>query len=565
MTIRVLAGALWLLTLALPAAAQWQPLDGGSTTTAAPPSTPAPSYPSTAPSPGTGSSSGGGIPGWTSSPSYGGSATPTPAVPPATGTGTTTTPPATPPVAGTPPPPPAVGPAIEISYSGQANADPRRASMKLRIVGNQVTAHVSMQSICAQNVRVGGADIDLVGALGGIWESAGASIDGSWTGVDHHCGSDDPNQGQFKLFFKDAYGGKKILHLRVNGKNGQYGWNFTPTGKVYTGDSGGGPGFAALGTGFTSPIGRPGPNYRTGAGAPAVAGNQYADQLRRNFLGGVITLQVGNTYLQSFPGPTSSRLALDPQSGRTYTNTDTCRPSGSAKIYMEPSSLADVRQVGNAAKLTGRAKGKGELWIVGNTTCKRPDGSSYSMKTVVIYIVLVGSAAIDDFRQQQGGTTQPPATPPGDIGQAGVSGTVRMVGTGQPVAGATITLVTPQGGAISDPSWRTDSNGNFALSVGAGKNLRSGHYEVVAQKLGLGSVPGQCAPRAGTPAGVGNDCDLWSVRRHYVTITRDQPNAGAGIIEMNFVRNIDFPNRKAGFDPAIGGGNVPLPAPRRFK
>lgn len=214
MTIRVLAGAFWLLILALPAAAQWQPLDGGANTTAAPPSPPCS---------GCGSSTGDGIQGWSATPSYGSPATPPPTTAPATG--------AT-------PPPPAVAPAVTITYSGQAAADPRRATMKLRIVGTQMTAHVSMQSICAPNVHVGGADINLVGGVNGQWESAGAAISGTWTGVDHHCGTDDPNQGQFSFFLKDIGMGRKVLHLRVSGKNGTYGWNFTPTGKVYTGGGG---------------------------------------------------------------------------------------------------------------------------------------------------------------------------------------------------------------------------------------------------------------------------------------------------------------------------------------
>lgn len=555
MTSRILC-ALALFLVTLPAAAQWQPLDGGNAGLATP-STPVAPPPSAAP--GGGASPSDGIQGWTATPSYANPPSPTPATPP----------PATPPAAGTvTPPPPVTGPAtppgagaIVITYSGQAAADPRKATMKLTIAGNQATAHVSMQSICAQNIRVGGADIDLVGSLGGPWESPGTAINGAWTGVDHHCGSDDANQGQFTFFLKDIGMGKTVLHLRVNGKNGQYGWNFTPTGKVYTGvGNAGGPGFAAFGPGFTSPLGRPGANYRTGAAAPAIpgGGTGYADLLRQTFLGGVIALQVGDTHLQAYPAAAASRLALDPQSGRTYTSSDACVPSGGNTIIMTPASLADVRETGNAAHLTGRSKGQGELWIIGNANCTKPDGTRYAVRTVLVYMVLVGDAAIDDFRRQQGGATPPPATPPGDIGQAGISGMVRMVGTGQPVNQATITLGTPEGGALTDPSWITDSNGTFAITVGADRNLRTGRYEVIAQKLRQGPVPGQCAPQPGTPAGIGNDCDLWSVQRHYADFSREQPSPAVGIIEVDFVRNINFPSRKEAPEAAA-------PQPRRFK
>jgi hypothetical protein len=56
-----------------------------------------------------------------------------------------------------------------------------------------------------------------------------------------------------------------------------------------------------FGAGLTSPIGRPGPAYRTGAaipasfaaaGAPAGASAVRADRLRRHFMAGVIVLGI---------------------------------------------------------------------------------------------------------------------------------------------------------------------------------------------------------------------------------------------------------------------------------
>lgn len=222
MSIRFFAGALCLLTLALPAAAQWQPLDGGANGSLGTPSTASPP------------ASGNGIQGWTSTPAYGGTTTPTPANPPPTGG----TPPANPPAVGGPgpaTPPPAPQPTITLTYGGRAAADPRTADMRLVLTGRAVTGHVTMHSLTAPNVRLCGADIDLRGGVNGAWESATGSIEGTWAGIDHNCGNDTANHGQFRFFLKDLGMGHKVLHLQVSGQNGTYGWNFTPSGKVYVG------------------------------------------------------------------------------------------------------------------------------------------------------------------------------------------------------------------------------------------------------------------------------------------------------------------------------------------
>ena len=534
-------GVAVLALLAGPALAQWQALDGGGggvPATSAAPSQTTPAQP--APS---GSGWGSGIQGWGA-----------PATPPggtaATGSGTSgsggcancggsvpsggSTPSvAPPPVAG------GGGTPINIPYQGQAAQDPRTASMKLTITGNQVTAHVSMQSICGTNVRVGGADIDLVGTLSGTWESQGGRMAGSWTGTDHHCGSDDPNQGQFEFFMKEGWGGKPLLHLRITGKNGRYGWNFTPKGKDFTSGAGGGAAVATFGTGtgFDSPVGRPRAGFSTGIQPPAMASSGgSSSRMRDLFITGTLVLQVGDSELVRMPSVAHVTSGFDQNLNRAATDLD-CVMTGEDAFIVMPGGVADGVKVGNAVKVTARGPGKAELWMQAKARCRSPSGQESTGTVKDARIILIGDAAIQDYQGPQSGANPPPI-PPGDIDTAVVAGYVRMKDTGEPVAGATVTLVRPEGGAVQDPSWLTGSDGRFRIVAGRALNLRGGKYEVMVQKLRMPEIPGRCMMRPGTPAGVGIDCDLWPVVDHFVTLSRDAPNADAGTIDLDFLRYI---------------------------
>ena len=575
----VLAG---IILAAVPAAAQWQPLDGSGGFGGTPSASPTAPAPNTMPAAPGGSGFSSGIQGWTAGPSAG-------SPPPQ--------PPATPPVYGTPPasggtgcdtggcgggtpattpasaPPPAAGPAIEITYQGQAAADPRTATMRLRISGNQATAHVTMQSICQQNVRVGGADLDLTGILNGPWESEKSSIDGSWTGVDHHCGSDDPNQGQFSFFLKDIGMGKTVLHLRITGKNGRYGWNFTPKKKVFTASGGGGPAFIGTGGGFDSPLGPPRQGFTTGVQPPSFAAASYGDRLRQLFTKGTIALQVGESAMRTLPSADNMGPGYDADFNRVSAR-PSCVTTQNSNFVLTPGSLADTVRVGSAVRIAARSAGKGELWMQTMVRCRDASGATSEAKVLAIYIVLVGDQAAQDYRDPQPGTGTPPAVPPGDIAQAVVSGYVRMADNGEPVAGATVTLVRPQGGAVEDSSWRTGADGRFRIVAGADKKLRSGRYTVMVQKLRMPEMPPRCTMRPGTPAGIGIDCDLWPITDHFVTLSRDAPNADAGMIDLDFLRYIPSrggaPRGSAegtGMTPYPGVESAPAPVPRvgRFR
>lgn len=127
-----------------------------------------------------------------------------------------------------------VGRSVELVYNGHAHADDRRAQINLTIAPDgRATGTISIQSVCEPNVHLGGADLTFSGVLSGTWESKGASIDGTWQGTEHFCGTNSPNNGTFKFFRNEANPGKPVLHLRLIGRNGQYGWDFPPTDKVY--------------------------------------------------------------------------------------------------------------------------------------------------------------------------------------------------------------------------------------------------------------------------------------------------------------------------------------------
>lgn len=129
--------------------------------------------------------------------------------------------------------PPAPAMAQTLAYDGQAAADGRKARITLSFNGTAVEGTIWIQSVCETNVHLGGADLTLSATLSGAWESKDGSIDGTWQGSEHFCGSDVPNHGTLKFFLKDDGYFDPVLHLRLMGERGQYGWNFPPKGKVF--------------------------------------------------------------------------------------------------------------------------------------------------------------------------------------------------------------------------------------------------------------------------------------------------------------------------------------------
>ncbi len=157
---------------------------------------------------------------------------------------------------------------VELTYDGHAAADERRARVSFSIAPDgSISGTISIQSVCEQNIHLGGADLVFTAQLSGTWESKDASIDGTWSGTEHFCGTDAPNEGTLKFFRKEEALKPPVLHLRITGKNGRYGWDFPPTDRTYataagtpppetpTADTGGTPGTDEPGTEGQPPVG----------------------------------------------------------------------------------------------------------------------------------------------------------------------------------------------------------------------------------------------------------------------------------------------------------------------
>ncbi|WP_323770778.1 carboxypeptidase-like regulatory domain-containing protein [Antarctobacter sp.] len=120
-----------------------------------------------------------------------------------------------------------------VTYFGQAAGDGRQARIELVFAGSDVSGTIWIQSVCEDNIRLGGADLTFAATLsGGAWESKEAEISGTWQGTEHFCGTEVANEGTLQFFLKDDGYFDPVLHLRLTGKRGRYGWNFGQSGRV---------------------------------------------------------------------------------------------------------------------------------------------------------------------------------------------------------------------------------------------------------------------------------------------------------------------------------------------
>ncbi len=424
--------------------------------------------------------------------------------------------------------------------------DDRRAEIEFSADGARVEGVVRISSICRSNMRLGGATMRFTGELQGPWEGPSSYIEAHWSGDDHNCGVDVPNNGRFRFFRKEEAGMAPILHLRVDGQRGRYGYDFPPKNRVLIGGpgkGGGGEAVVAMGEGFESPLGRPGSNYRTGAPPPTRAAprNFDPDLLRRHFAIGTIALQVGESRFQHAPQAPQSRKSLRDDGSIVVRRVD-CVVLAQRFVEVRPASLASAEWVGNGVRVRARAKGKGEIWMTTRLRCKDLDsGRSETAVAVGVYYLLVGDEAVEEYRKSQGKGGLPPAPLP-DVSSVEVRGVARMRNRSEgPVGGAMISLVRQEGGVFQRDSWRTKPDGSFAIT--ARDMLLEGTYEVLVQKLG--QDPSGCnAPDNGAPPGVGVACDLWPVRKHMVKIGRGAKRVESGVIEMDYAHRIDFSKRR---------------------
>jgi hypothetical protein len=286
----------------------------------------------------------------------------------------------------------------------------------------------------------------------------------------------------------------------------------------------GGPGTPIIGLDTEPAVTLP-PGFKTGAKAPAFA-SSYADRLRQNFTAGIISMQVGERYLQTLPKLAGTRRGFDSEMNSTGMNSDECIELPTLDIILTPASLAATRRVGNGVEIDAKTKGKGELWVRGRVRCKRPDGSRYEARTITIYVVLVGGEAIEEIQK------------PGEVNRAHISGRAIMKDTGEPVADALITLYSDRLGSAQDPSWKTGDDGTFSITVNADRYLNAGTYKISVFKRNPPTIEGRCEQREGTPPGIGNDCDQWPIQDYTVTLKKGGGKIEAGTILMDYLRNI---------------------------
>ena len=267
------------------------------------------------------------------------------------------------------------------------------------------------------------------------------------------------------------------------------------------------------------------PGFSTGAEPPAFA-SSYADRLRKSFTAGIINLKVGERYLQKMPRLANSRHAFDSEINGTGINSDPCVELPVMNIILTPTSLGTTSRVGSGVEIVAKNKGKGELWVRGRVRCKRPDGSRYEAQTITIYVVIVGGETAKELEK------------PGEVENAKVHGLAVMRDTGEPVSGALVTLFSDQLGTAQDPGWKTRADGSFSIVVKAGHGLNSGTYKVSIFKRNPSEIPGRCTQRAGTPPGIGIDCDQWPAQTYTVTLKKGASDIDVGTILMDFFRNI---------------------------
>lgn len=444
---------------------------------------------------------------------------------------------------------PDIGP---ILYKGRAHLDQRGALVKFTIKGNKAVGTMEVESICDVNVRLAGAVLNFEGTVTGPWEGKDSYIEGVWSGYDISCsGEEIPNRGEFKFFVKTDDVPHPMLHFRVTGLRGRYGYDFDLHNKVYTSNkTKGALVFIAPDLPFKSELGPPGRDYSTGAPDPSlwekdlrervgygssatVRTGEFYSELRRVFTFETVVVQPGQTTFVPFRSKTEKR-AWNPSTKKLSTNSDPCKELASF-VEVLPSGIARVNNLKNGLEVEGLFPGEGEIWCWSQLECTDASGNKYTAMGVGIYILLVGDKAVERYVQAKGGKPLPPP-PVGDIREARIKGIAKKVDTGQPVSGARVSLVYPQGGVITKDSWLTRSDGSFDITA---YNLMSGTYEILVQLTG--QPPDENCPREiwekGAPKG-GVACDLWPVEKVSVELSRDEPQANAGIIWLDYAYKI---------------------------
>jgi len=222
-------------------------------------------------------------------------------------------------------------------------------------------------------------------------------------------------------------------------------------------------------------------------------------------------------------------------SGATFVR----EPGDQWKWYVRPQGVLENEPVGSGVRVRALKNGMGEVWARSIWSFTKPNGEPGWTTFLRIWIVPVGGEALAQVKGD-GGTGS--VEPKGNIANVRIRGNVVMRGPGrEPVGGADISLVyLPTGGGILDPTWVTDSEGKFSITVGpnavTGGLLPAGEYEVFVLK------------RSRDTSVLGPDEDLWPIRRYIINVTAETAKAGpiavGTSIKMDKVKRIDFDLRE---------------------
>ncbi len=288
-------------------------------------------------------------------------------------------------------------------------------------------------------------------------------------------------------------------------------------------------------------LGAPGPGFQTGGSqfAGGIVGASWADRVVAT-----VPLDIGETHF--FVQSGTPNVILDHGQWLPMVNA-TRNFEEPVKWFVGPGGvLEEVQRVGEGVRVRAIGNGMGEVWSQQQYVCQTADGLTHSGSLTSIWIVPVGSEARAKVEESQGKkptNTQGPL--PGVLPKVVITGRVGMKDTREPVADAQIHLIYPEGGAVYLPEWKTREDGTFRIVANAqlpGGGLPPNEYEVFVFK--------NSADVSAGPLTAADDA-LWPIRRYMVTVTKEAAKAGnirvGPLIQMDYVRNIDFSRRETSF------------------
>jgi hypothetical protein len=435
------------------------------------------------------------------------------------------------------------------SYIGRAEVDDRKAELDFMIDGAAVTGQMIIHAVQSANARLAGADLEFKAGIEGLWEDAKTQLQGSWSGVDHF-GPDQANDGEITIsLLKPGNLYAEEVYVKLVGRRGRYGWCFPACGRVYD-------------SGVSSYIQIIAPNPLVGATGPWAAcvednpmrkwetmsaqlsGPYSLSPLEKCCFDGLIYLLVDSKRLLIMG---ARRSEVDPATGTVKPSPDKLISEGALSCYCEPADVLRASvTAASAVTVEGVSKGIGKVILYRVDETETPQGVRQSVRVQQVFVV--------EVQEKEG----PAPSAPTDISRVDICGRALMKDGHAPVRDARVTLVIASG-PFKGKSYPlenilTDKEGRFGAT---GRNLATGSYEVLVQKLGI--------------KGMAIEDDLWPVKKYIFKLSRDLSKEGVldvGTIEMDRVGEqikyerggLDFGNRpEQAVTPTFGKSVVNQP------